>query len=85
MGQKLSTIVQLVPCSEVNCLLNLDGYPNEQKKYLPINRGFFPSGQNTGSWSSHFMLSEADFGSGASANKAVIVSNDFYLAVKSNK
>lgn len=84
-NEELKTIVQLKSEGEVPTALDLAGCAQEGEKYLPVTKGFFPKASTFDGWKGHYLLSREYFGSGASANKAVIVSREFYSAVKANK
>lgn len=79
--------VQIIPQKEVS--LNLSEYPyqkyetSEMLKYLPITHGFFPSLKESSA--NHYNITKEYFGSGASANKAIIISNDLYTSIIKNK
>jgi hypothetical protein len=85
-GAPLKTVVQLVPQGVATSELELDGYPYEtcritgKRKYLPITRGFFPKLKEP--CSMHYFHSLEYFGSGASAFKAVLISNELYQAIR---
>ncbi|MDQ8205891.1 hypothetical protein QEH52_00075 [Coraliomargarita sp. SDUM461003] len=84
-GEILKTVVQLKSGGVVPSPLELTGFPKEGEKYLPINKGYFPGASTFKGWSRHYLQSQEYFGSGASASKAIIVSAEFYSAMKDNK
>ena len=77
-GAELKTVLQLTPQGNASADLELKDAPFEvcsktgARKYQPICRGCFPSLK--GPCDLHYFVSREYFGSGASANKAVIVS-----------
>jgi hypothetical protein len=87
--QPLKTVVQLVPQGTVSTDLELDGYPFElcprtgRKKYLPVTKGFFPRFKDPTVM--NYFISREDFGSGASASKAVFVDNQLFKVIRNNK
>jgi hypothetical protein len=80
---EIDSVVQLDIPSVVD--LQLDNFKYDecrscgQKKYLPVSRGFYPTPQT--SVTSAFK-SKQYFGSGASANKLVLVSSDLFVRIK---
>lgn len=81
----LQTVVQLKPQKVLPPNPNLEGSPMEGKKYNVVSRGFFPEPDSLEGWDQHFMYSHEYFGSGCSANKAVIISKTFYEVIKVHK
>lgn len=85
--RQLDTVVQLVVSTEVS--VALDGYPAvpcgfcSRKKFEPIVRGKFPVLKDTPS--SHLSHTRQYFGSGGSAHRAIIVSQELYRAILDRK
>jgi hypothetical protein len=82
-GKKLETVVQLdVATTASSPLQLLDDQPSERcdhcnrRKYLPICRGAFPEFAELPD--AHILKTREYFGSGASADKGVIVSADLF-------
>jgi hypothetical protein len=86
-GEPLKTVVQL----QINTIsphpLNINGYVFDtcatcnQIKYLPITRGCFPSFRKPPD-GLHIFKTQEVFGSGASAWRAIVISNEVYLSMK---
>lgn len=82
-GKVLESVVQLVISEEIN--VSLDGLVKEtcevcgSAKYLPVTKGMFPSlmGEPIG----HAVKTKEYFGSGASAHKCVLISQDIANAL----
>ncbi|MDJ0945956.1 MAG: hypothetical protein QNJ30_21020 [Kiloniellales bacterium] len=85
-GEALDSVLQLVIPAGPG--LDLDGRPVEtcplcrREKYLPITRGFFPAPEDTDAL---LFKSAQLFGSGASAEHGVLVSNALYRAFAAEK
>jgi hypothetical protein len=88
-SKKLESIVQLIPQGVAICSDQLEQHPFSicsrcgTKKYLPITRGFFPGIKSDAPL--HYFVSEEWFGSGASASRAVFVSQPLYRSIKNAK
>lgn len=82
-GAELKSVLQLVVSDEVD--INTDGLAQEKctscgrVKYLPITRGKFPS--LTSEPTGQMVKTRQYFGSGASANKRVLISQDIAQAL----
>jgi hypothetical protein len=85
-GAVIDSVVQLDVTTTVN--LDFDGFPYEicptcgRKKYLPVTRGFYPKPDPTNAAA---FKSIQWWGSGASANKAFLVSNELYRKINEAK
>jgi hypothetical protein len=84
----LETVVQLViPDSTVS--FELTNYPLETcpkckaDKYIPITRGYFPPLSNPND--AEIFRPQAYFGSGGGSFRAVVISQELYLSILSNK
>lgn len=82
-----STVQLKIPVS--NSGLELQDYPFEEcgecgrKKYLPITRGFFPKLKSAEALP--IIKSQEYFGSGAAADKRILISRDLYKILSSDK
>jgi hypothetical protein len=88
-GKPLQTVVQLLPQDVAVPPLDIGEArfyvcaSCGKKKYSPVSRGFFP--RLSEECKGHCFHTIESFGSGASANKAVIVSGELYDAVTQRK
>lgn len=86
---ELQTVVQLKIEETADSDLRLEGYPSEtcpvcnRVRYLPITRGYFPTFIGSQK-ETHILKSREEFGSGAGADHAVIISNALYRVIVQN-
>ncbi len=85
-GKELDNVVQLKIPEIVNLHIGKHEFENcavcGRKKYLPFTRGFYPKPEPT---NTIIFKSSQYFGSGASANRMVLITNKLYQELKSAK